>query len=186
MTAFVCGQKNNSVKDYLNVPGPVTFSGVSYYLSWTSHPEKSFYKQEYIAEGDNLEKFKTLVMLDAVTGGADIKEVVKRKTTELEKMKQINPVVNYETFEKDGEYMIDFLLYENSDDGKSVSIAERNVYRYKTITDKSGQNAVLLFGISTRSYGDDIDNFLKDLKATRKNLTNEVAKFNIPEVTFSE
>ena len=61
-------------------------------------------------------------------------------------MKQINPVVNYETFEKDGEYMIDF-LYENSDDGKSVSIAERNVYRYKTITDKSGQNAVLLFGI---------------------------------------
>ena len=91
-------------------------------------------------------------------------DVVATKNAELKKMKASNPVVNYETFEKDGEVMLDFLVSENTPDGKYLSIVERNVYRYKSVVDKNGQKGVLLFGVSERAYGDDIDKFFPNLK----------------------
>ena len=68
-------------------------------------------------------------------------------------MKATNPLVNYEMFQKNGEYLLDFLLSANAADGKTVDIVERNVYRYKTFTDKSGKKGILLFAVSVRSYG---------------------------------
>ena len=93
-------------------------------------------------------------------------------------------MVNYESFEnpKTGEVMIDFLLTQGTDDGKSISIAERNVYRYMPFIGKSGQKGIVLFGVSTRSYGNNIDGFLVSLKSTRKELVNKVAQFKFPEL----
>ena len=186
ISAVVNGQTNSKMTDYLHVPGPVTFNNVSYNLSWTSHPSDNFYKQEYIQKGDNADRFKTMILLDVTTGNLAIKDIVAMKMEELKKMKLSNPMVNYETFDnpKRGEYMIDFLLSANSADGKRVDIVERNVYRYKTVTGKSGKKAVVLFGVSTRSYGNDIDKFLILLKSTKKDLVNAVAKFEIPAIAF--
>ncbi|MEO6637530.1 MAG: hypothetical protein ABIN25_04595, partial [Ginsengibacter sp.] len=82
---------------------------------------------------------------------------------------------------KTGEYLIDFLLSANGADG-SMNIVERNVYRYKSFTDKAGKAGVQLFGVSTRSYGADIDKFFAALKANRKDLINKVAQFKLPEI----
>lgn len=168
--------------DKLNVPGPLTIGNKSHALSWTSHPTAGFYKQEYIPAGDNADKFMSMVMLDLSLGNFNLKEVVGAKIAELKKMKETNPIVNYEMFQKNGEYLLDFLLSANSPNGKTVEIVERNVYRYKTFTDKSGKKGILLFGISVRSYGNDIDAFLKALKTSKSVLLNEVAQFNIPAV----
>jgi hypothetical protein len=172
--------------DYLNVPGPIVVENKSYHLVWSSHPSPDFYKQEYITKGDVIEKFKTMVLLDVNIGKEKIKDIVAAKASELKKMKETNPIVNYEVFEKNGEYILDFLLSANNPDGKSIDIIERNVYRYKAFTDKSGQKGTLLFGISTRGYGTEVEKFLTDLKSNKQHLVNEVAKFIIPSIRISK
>jgi hypothetical protein len=172
--------------DKLNVPGPIVIGNKSHALTWASHPSANFYKQEYIPAGDNVNKFKSMVLLDLSLGNLNLKDIVAAKIAELKKMKETNPMVNYEMFQKNGEYLLDFLLSANSPDGKTVDIVERNIYRYKTFTDKSGKKGVLLFGLSVRSYGNDIDTFLKTLKTGKATLLNEVAQFNIPAVTISK
>ncbi|MEO5943487.1 MAG: hypothetical protein ABIP30_03560 [Ferruginibacter sp.] len=182
MSATINAQAQVPPADYVHVPGPILFDGKAYSLSWSSHPASNFYKQEYLVKGDNPDRFKMMVLTDVVTG-ASIKDVVSAKINELKKMKAANPFVNYDVINntKTGEYMIDFLLSANDANG-NMNIVERNVYRYRALTDKTGKAGVQLFGLSTRSYGADINNFLVALKANRKYLVNKVAQFKLPEV----
>lgn len=177
-------QQQSKAKDYLHIPGPITFKGKSYALTWSAHPAAAYYKQEYLPVGDNADTFTTMLLAEVITGNTDIKSIVSRKLEELKGIKASNPVVNYNSFDNPvtGEYMIDFLLSANGPDG-SLQVVERNVYRYKKFTDKSGNKGVLLFGVSTRSYGNDIDKFLLSLKETKQDMVNAVAKFPLPEVT---
>jgi hypothetical protein len=177
-------QSKKNVIDYLNLPGPVVFDGKSYNLSWTSHPSGNYYKQEYIVSGDNAVKFNSMIMVELVTGDIKIKDVAAAKIEELKKMKESNPIVNYESFDnpKTGEYMIDFLLSENTADGKDISILERNVYRYLPFAGKDGKKGIILFGVSTRSYGDKIQQFLVSLKSKKSELVNKMAHYKFPEL----
>lgn len=185
LTTFAFGQTTTPI-EYLGVAGPISFDKVSYYLAWTSHPADNYYKQEYLAKGDTLERFNKLIMLDLITGKTKLKDIVATKVAELKKMKISNPVINYETFEKDGEIMLDFIVSENTPDGKLVSIVERNIYRYKSIVDKSGQKGVLLFGVSERHYGNDIDDFFATFKSKRFDLINLVGAFDMPEISHTK
>ncbi|MEO6819002.1 MAG: hypothetical protein ABI204_04705 [Ginsengibacter sp.] len=183
---FMCAINTQAQKvsaDFVNVPGPLFFDNKSFSLSWSSHPANNFYKQEYLVKGDIPDQFKMMLLTDVVTGGSAIKEVVNAKLAELKKMKEANPIVNYEVISnaKTGEYLIDFLLAANDANG-NTNIVERNVYRYKSFTDKSGKGGVQLFGVSERSYGSDINKFLVALKTNRKELVNKVALFKMPEV----
>ncbi|MEP6675211.1 MAG: hypothetical protein ABJA78_08645 [Ferruginibacter sp.] len=177
------GQQLKKPFDYLSV-SDLLFNKSAYSLSWTSHPTANFFKQEYLVKADNADRYNTMILIDVLTGTDNIKEIVAQKITELKKLKESNPVIRYETFDntKSGEYMIDFVLTENSADGKYISIAERNVYRYKFFVDKKGNKSILLFGVSIRSYGNAVGNFLNDLKINKSVLVNEVAGFKIPEI----
>jgi hypothetical protein len=187
MSTIAFAQSSKQVSEYLSVPGPIVFDGKSYNLIWSSHPAANFYKQEYIVKGDNVNKFKSMILMDVITGETNIKNVVGNKASELQKMKQSNPVVNYEVIEnpKTGEYMIDFLLSANGPDG-TMSIVERNVYRYKTFADKAGHKGILLFGISTRGYDEDITSFFSALKTNRTDLISKVSSFKLPEISISK
>jgi len=172
--------------DYLSVPGPISFNKTAYNLVWTSHPSDSYYKHEYVPKGDTVTKFKKMILLELLTGNTKLEDVVAKKVTELKNMKASNPVVNYETFEKDGEVMLDFLVSENTPDGKYLNIVERNVYRYKSVVDKNGQKGIMLFGVSERAYGDDIDNFFSSFKAHRFDMINLVGAFTLPLVSVAK
>ena len=185
LTTLSYGQRPRPT-EYVGVYGPIVFDKVVYNLAWTSHPSANYYKQEYLAPGDMIEKFKKLVMLEVLTGDTSLRDVVAAKVQELKQMKASNPMVNYEAFEKDGEIMLDFLVSENTPDGNHLGIVERNVYRYKSIVDKNGEKGVLLFGVSERAYGDDIDKFLLDLKKHKSNLTKPVGAYKIPEITIAK
>jgi len=186
LTTASFGQTTKTVTDYLGLAKPILFDNVSYNLAWTSHPTDNYYKQEYLAQGDTLEKFKRLVTIDVLVTKTKLKDIIAAKVAELNKIKKTNPVVQYQTFEKGDEIMLDFLLSENTPDGKLVSTVERNVYRYKIATDKNGQKAVLLFAVSDRAYGNDIDNFFSNLKEHRYDLLNAVGAFDIPEITIAK
>ncbi|MBK7434832.1 MAG: hypothetical protein IPI66_13685 [Chitinophagaceae bacterium] len=125
--------------DYLNQPGPIRFDNLSYNLSWSSHPEPNFYKQEYLVPGENADRFKTMLLLDVITNNPNLKDIVNAKIEVIKSFQEKNPVVQYEVFRNKDDYMIDFMLSENSPDGKSIYILERNVYRYKPFTDKTGK-----------------------------------------------
>lgn len=172
------------VKDYFNVPH-IKFNKETYNLAWTSHPTDIYYKHEYLLPGDTFPKFKTMLLLEMITG-IKLKDVIGTKVAELKKLKETNPVVNYEILDnsKLGEYMLDFLISENSADGKYVLMVERNVYRYKTFKDKDGNKGVILFGISMRHYGDEGDKFFATLKATRDEMLNMVGTFDIPGISI--
>lgn len=183
-SALSFAQSSQQPQNYMNVPGPIAFNNSSYKLAWTSHPAANYYKQEYIPAGETAEKFKSMVMLEVLTGKVSVKDIVAAKTEELKSMKAANPYVNYETFynkEKE-EYILDFLVTANTPDNKSINIAERNVYRYKVFTDAAGQKGILLFAISTRSYGKDVTKFLETLKSGKADLVNKVRLFAVPAV----
>lgn len=178
-------QTTNSPVDYLNVPGPISFNNTSYNLSWTSHPSETYYKQEYLVKGDPADRFKTMLLLEVLTGATNLKNIADSKVAELKKMKITNPVVTYDLTANSttGEYFLDFLVSDNDPNGK-VNIAERNIYRYTTFTDKAGKKSILLFGISVRSYGNDTGKFLASLKLNRNELLTKVKQFSIPGITI--
>ena len=178
LTAISCGKRNNDVTDYLNTGKEIVFDNVRYNLAWTSHPSANYYKQEYLPEKDTPEKYKKMILLEVVTD-KNQPDVVTSKIAELKKMKESDPTVNYDMFEKDGEVMLDFLLSSNSPDRNGQDFVERNVYIYKSFTDTNG---VLLFGVSERAYGDDIERFLIALKGKRFDVPNAASAFVIPEI----
>lgn len=185
ISTTIFGQETNPT-NYFGSENKITFDKIAYNLAWTSHPADNYYKHEYLQQGDTIEKFNKLIIVEALTGKVKLKDVVSAKVAELKKMKETNPVVNYEIFEKDNEVMIDFLVSANTPDGKYLSVVERNVYRYKSIKEKNGQKCVLLFAVSERAYGDDIDNFFPKLKEHRFDLINLVGQFELPEITIKK
>lgn len=174
-----------AAKDYLSVAGPITFDAKSYQLAWSAHPNDTYYKQEYIVKGDKLDRFKSMLLLEVAITDTKVKDVVAGKIAELKAMKASNPMVNYEMFEKNGEYIVDFLLSANTANG-NLDVLERNVYRYKAYTGKNGEKGLILFAVSSRSYGKDADKFLQDLKANKSKLVNAVAQFTIPSVSLKK
>ncbi|MES2847673.1 MAG: hypothetical protein V4685_01345 [Bacteroidota bacterium] len=179
-------QSSKPVTEYLNVPGPLVLNKESFNLTWSSHPSANYYKQEYIGAKDKIEKFKKMLMVEVLIGEVKAADLAKAKVAELTQLKLTNPMVNHEMFQKDGEIIIDFLISDNSPDGKTVNIIERNVYRYKDITEKNGKNGVMLFAASERAYGNAVDTFLSALKKNKSVLLNAVAAFIIPQITIKK
>lgn len=174
------------IADYLGIGSQIHFENVSFQLAWSAHPQTRYFKQEYLPAGESLEQFKSLLTIDVLFEARSVKDIVTAKITELEKLKESNPVVQYATFEKDGEVMLDFLLSQNTADGKRLSFVERNVYRYKAITDAKGVKGVMLFAFSSRAYGNGIDSFFRELKDHRFDMIKSVGAFSLPSVTLAD
>jgi len=159
---FVMAQ--NKVEDYLHLGSKYRFDNKDYELVWSSHPASNFYKQEYILPNENVEKYKRLILIDFIEGDLNPKDVLSSLANSLENSKKQNPVINYKVYEKNNEYMIDFIMSENSQDGKDVLILERNVYRYFRINTLK-RKGILLFGVSDRAYTKkEMDNMFSVLK----------------------
>ena len=177
---FVMAQ--NKVEDYLHLGDKYRFDNKDYELVWSSHPASNFYKQEYILPNENVEKYKRLILIDFIEGDLAPKDVLSSLANSLENSKKQNPVINYKVYEKNNEYMIDFIMSENSQDGKDVLILERNVYRYFRINTPK-RKGILLFGVSDRAYTKkEMDNMFSVLKNNKLELVNKVAKIEVPKI----
>lgn len=177
---FVMAQ--NKVEDYLHLGSKYRFDNKDYELVWSSHPASNFYKQEYILPNENVEKYKRLILIDFIEGDLAPKDVLSSLANSLENSKKQNPVINYKVYEKNNEYMIDFIMSENSQDGKDVLILERNVYRYFRINTPK-RKGILLFGVSDRAYTKkEMDNMFSVLKNNKFELVNKVAKIEVPKI----
>lgn len=171
----------NKVNDYLNVPGPINLNQKEYNLVWSSHPNENYFKQEYLNSKENINQYNSMVLIEFVKGDYTLKDVIDQKVGELEEMKKINPIVNYQILENNGEYILDFLMSENSKDGKEILIAERNIYRYKLINN-SKNKGILLFAISERGYEKNMDAFFNNLKTNSSQLIEIVGNHKLPDI----
>ena len=177
---FVMAQ--NKVEDYLHLGSKYRFDNKDYELVWSSHPASNFYKQEYILPNENVEKYKRLILIDFIEGDLDPKDVLSGLANSLENSKKQNPVINYKVYEKNNDYMIDFIMSENSQDGKEVLILERNVYRYFRINTPK-RKGVLLFGVSDRAYTKkEMDNMFSVLKNKKLDLVNKIIQIEVPKI----
>src|SRR6185503_15336164 len=144
LTMVTFGQNNQKPVDKLGITGPVKFDNKAYNLSWSSHPSPNYYKQEYMQAGEDVNKYKSMVMVEAAKGPVTPKAAMDSKIAELKEMGFSNPFISYENFSlaDKGEYILDFVVTQNSADNKSAIIAERNVYRYRSLPNNGG---VMLF-----------------------------------------
>lgn len=180
MVQFFMAQKK--VEDYLHLGDKYRFDNKDYKLVWSSHPMDNFYKQEYILPNENVEKYKRLILIDFIEGDLAPKDVLSSLVNSLENSKKQNLVINYKVYEKNNEYMIDFIMSENSQDGKEVLILERNVYRYFRINTPK-RKGVLLFGVSDRAYTKkEMDNMFSVLKNKKLDLVNKVIQIEVPKI----
>lgn len=187
-TLFLFSFMNHTaVKEYLGVPGPLSFDGASYEMAWSSHPSPNYFKQEYVVKGDDVNHFSKMLMVEVLLAdNLQPKDLVSQKMAELEQRKKADAMVNYQVIANQAktEYTLDFLLSDGN--GKTANIVEWNAYRYKAFTDKSGRKGIMLFAISKRAYGDKINPFLQSLKQTRPATINTLVGYNIPAVTIQE
>ena len=177
---FVMAQ--NKVEDYLHLGSKYRFDNKDYELVWSSHPASNFYKQEYILPNENVEKYTRMIMIDFLEGDLTPKDAISNFVNNLENSKKQNPIINYQMYEREDEYMLDFIISKNSQDGKEVLILERNVYRYFRINTPK-RKGILLFGVSDRAYTKkEMDNMFSVLKNNKLELVNKVAKIEVPKI----
>ena len=180
MVQFFMAQKK--VEDYLHLGDKYRFDNKDYKLVWSSHPASNFYKQEYILPNENVEKYTRMIMIDFLEGDLTPKEAISNNINNLENSKKQNPIINYQMYEREDEYILDFITSKNSQDGKEVLILERNVYRYFRINTPK-RKGVLLFGISDRAYTKkEMDNMFSVLKNKKLDLVNKVIQIEVPKI----
>ena len=180
MVQFFMAQKK--VEDYLHLGDKYRFDNKDYKLVWSSHTMDNFYKQEYILPNENVEKYTRMIMIDFLEGDLTPKDAISNNVNNLENSKKQNPIINYQMYEREDEYILDFITSKNSQDGKEVLILERNVYRYFRINTPK-RKGVLLFGISDRAYTKkEMDNMFSILKNKKLDLVNKVIQIEVPKI----
>lgn len=84
--------------DRLGVPGPIEISGTRYQLAFADEPQPGYVKQEYLPEGQTLDRFETMVLVEFMEGATVPADVVRPQVQMLEERRAIDPLVNYEIF----------------------------------------------------------------------------------------
>jgi hypothetical protein len=172
----------NKVEDYLHLGDKYRFDNKDYKLVWSSHPASNFYKQEYILPNENVEKYTRMIMIDFLEGDLTPKDAISNNINNLENSKKQNPIINYQMYEREDEYILDFITSKNSQDGKEILILERNVYRYFRINTPK-RKGVLLFGVSDRAYTKkEMDNMFSVLKNKKLDLVNKIIQIEVPKI----
>lgn len=166
--------------DHLSVPGPLQLDGTGFALAWSDAKPPSFYRQEYLPEGQTLERYRQMLLLDYLAIEAVPGDVAGHMLQQLRQRKQTDSFVNYDLIvnQETGGVLLDFVMSGVVADG--TPIVEWNAYRYE-----AAPGGVLVLGISRRGYGaEDMRRFLADeLKGSRQAWIDELAGLEMPAIS---
>lgn len=174
---FIVAMKLPDITDYLSIGNQLTFNKDKYDLKWSSHPSENYYKQEYLKQGEELETYHNMLLVEAIQGNLKIKDALKAKTKELDTRKTWDFVAKYNVYEnknKPTEGIIDFVVSD------TMTTYEWNLYRYQM-----QKGTMVLFAYSYRdSLNDDNDlkKFFGHIKEKRVDMINKLQSYSIPEV----
>ena len=163
------------VVDYLNVGKTLKFQGKKFELKWCQHQNEAVYLQEWLPEGETFDNYGQMLTVTLFFSEAGTVQYVENMAQILEKRKKTDCAYYY-VHEKDGEYVIDFLVSDGAD-GK-LNCVEVDIHHYKPVT-VNGKKAIQLNFYSRRAYGDDIIPFLESLKDKKDDWINELTQMKI-------
>lgn len=171
--------------DRLGVPGPLTYNLQSYNLVWSDKPRDTYYIQEYLPDGENVESFNQLLTIHLFDIDITLDDAVQKKVNELNARKKTDATCSFEVNRSaDGkEIIVDFLLSEMKNG--EMTIAEFNVYRYKLTEIGNNKTALLVYAYSKRSYGDKIPDFYKALKTDSYDIISSFENTELPVINLS-
>jgi hypothetical protein len=171
--------------DRIGVKGPLQFHNTQFNLAWADKPKDTYYIQEYVPAGEKVEHFNQMLTIHLFITELSVEDGVAQKVRELEERKKTDETCRYQVNKSpDGsEAMVDFLLGETK--GDKMSMMEFNVYRYKQLDLGGGKHALLIYAYSNDSYGDDMTDFLKNLKAERSEMMNAMIGSDMPTITLN-
>lgn len=179
--AITAQTQKAKMTNHLSTAEQIKLGDKAYNLAWSNNPHgkiTGYYKQEYIPAGETVEKFKNMLLIEAIVDPqATIQQYVSGKVKELKERKATDPVVNYNLMENKStkEVILDFLLSVGD-------IVEWNAYRYKVLESNKG---IMLFAVSKRTYSNS-DEFLKSVKANRITWVNQLATATIPVIKLPQ
>jgi len=164
-----------------NAPPRIKFSNITYHLAWRSDPQPGYSKLEYLPKGQKPSSYRNMLLLERLSNGMTVKDVVGRQVAFLRERKKTDPVVNYDLIqnERTGEYLLDFVM--GGVDEKGGSIVEWNAYRYMPYKGADGKSGVQLYGYSARGYGDEGGRkFLTKLRKNRSATIQALVSARLP------
>ena len=169
----------NQVVNYLGSQETIIFDGITYNLAW-SHPPQAkgtYYIQEYMPDGQKIEKYNDIFILDLGKGNESIEASVKQKVDWLKERKSTDPLVNYKVLQNQdqSEYIVDLLV---SDD----NVIEWDVIRYTYYLENEKPVGIKTFTMSKRAYADNQEAFLQNLKKEKARLIEEFTKLPFPTI----
>ena len=168
-TTLLNGQ---TVTEYFDAGNPINFDGTDFYLGWSSNPTSGYYLQEYYPKGEVPEHYNKMFTVSLLEGNLTPEMAAQAKINELEKRKETDKVCNYQMLDKEGEYIVDFVV---SDMGSGeLTTVEWNLHYYKIVKIGDKDYLFLTF-LSQRAYGDDILPFLKSIPDKRVNTIVELS-----------
>ena len=172
------------VIDRLNIPGPLTFNGNEYFLTWSKQNSATWAQQQYILRDDDFNNYKELINISYFDKEIDIEMAVKQKVEYVENRKE-RTQDKYSfvsvTESPDGkEIIVDYLVTVVPKEGESY--AEYNIDRFKNF-DANGKKSFLIFSYSKRIAGD-LKYSSKALSKERNKLMEAVITTAIPNVTY--
>lgn len=173
---------HDEVVNYYNMPTVISFDKTEFTLSWSSHPNDTYYKQEYLPKGDVADRFNDMLLIDFIITDLPAKDAVRAQINTIYERKKTDAVCNFEVVKsQDGnEYILNFIMSEGNSD--TLSLVEWSAYDYKPYTDKAGHKGILLVGISHRAYGDNITPFLRSLKKYKDEQVRKLTVYPTPEI----
>ncbi|MRX52214.1 hypothetical protein GI374_17815 [Paracoccus sp. S-4012] len=169
--------------DHLGLPGPIEFDGESFALAWTLRPSEHYVKQEYVPDGQSVESYERMLLVETVAGGLGVMDAVRAQTDMLAQRRPDDPLVNMDVIQNEatGEALLDFIVSSKDADGEYI--VEWNAYRYARHTDAANDAGVMLFGVSHRAYGNaDSQAFLQGLPALRSSQIDALARASLPSL----
>jgi len=169
--------------DMLGVPGPISFQERDYVLSWTSRPTPDYIKQEYVPQGQTVEAYSEMILIETVVGAITPIQAAALQVQSLDARKGTDPVVNHQIMQNEasGEVLLDFVVSDLSAD---PVVVEWNAYRYAALP---GSEGVMLYAVSRRGYGQDgATQFMSGLGALRSEAISALTAQPLPEISIAQ
>lgn len=169
----------NDIIDYLSTGTELSFNSEKYDLAWSSHPNATYFKQEYLQKSDKLEKYEKMIMVEAIKTTLNPENVSQMKINELTNIKKLNPIVNFKQAQvsNQNDKILSFTI-------SGGNILEWNVYRYQQ-QQIGNENMIILYAYSYRNYAstkEDVTKFLDYVKNNENKTIVTITETKIPKV----
>ncbi|WP_417429550.1 hypothetical protein [Halpernia sp.] len=171
-----------TVKDFLNIPGPLEIDGTEFLLDWSKQSSATLYLQQYLPRDEEISNFNQLINISYFDKDIDLDEAVRQKVESFQNREKTDKYSKVQVTESpDGtEYIVDGILTETPKTGSPY--AEYGIYRFKKITN-GNKKYFLIFSYIKRNYSD-LRGGVKSLEKQRNKLMELIIDFQIPAISL--